>query len=96
MSCSHSNVEAGSISALLFCVCPASVFFFIFAYVVHQMGLGGGMDESFEDPGSFDDDDCEEDEGEGGQLQSWPAPDLSSLLSVSPLVRFDDYVLLFY
>jgi len=95
LSCSHSNVEARSISALLFCVCPASVFF-IFAYVVHQMGLGGGMDESFEDPGSFDDDDCEEDEGEGGQLQSWPAPDLSGLLSVSPLVRFDDYVLFFY
>ena len=62
------------------------------------MGLSGGMDESFEDPGSFDDDDCEEGEGEGegGQLQSWPAPDLSGLLSVSPLVRFDYHVLLFY
>ena len=62
------------------------------------MGQSGGMDESFEDPGSFDDDDCEEGEGEGegGQLQSWPAPDLSGLLSVSPLVRFDDFMLLFY
>lgn len=61
------------------------------------MGLSGGMDESFEDPGSFDDDDCEEGEGEGEgrQLQSWPAPDLSGLLSVSPLVRFD-FMLLFY
>ena len=62
------------------------------------MGLSGVMDESFEDPGSFDDDDCEEGEGEGdgGLLQSWPAPDLSGLLSVSPLVRFDDFMLLFY
>ena len=70
--------------------------FLCFAHVVHQMGLGGGMDESFEDPGSFDDDDCEEGDVDGGQLESWPAPDLSGLLSVSPLVRFDDYVLLFY
>jgi hypothetical protein len=64
---------------------------------LQQMGLGGGMDESFEDPGSFDDDDCEEDgELDGGQLESMPAPDLSGLLSVSPLVRFDDSLLLFY
>ena len=60
------------------------------------MGLSGGMDESFEDPGSFDDDDCEEGDVDGAQLESWPAPDLSGLLSVSPLVRFDDFMLLFY
>jgi hypothetical protein len=48
------------------------------------------MDESFEDPGTFDDDDEDEqwglDGGEHPELR--PAPDLSGLLSVSPLVRF--------
>ena len=55
------------------------------------MGFGGGMDESFEDPGTFDDDDDEE-HGEidlGEHLEARNAPDLSGLLSVSPLVRFD-------
>jgi hypothetical protein len=53
-----------------------------------QMGLGGGMDESFEDPGTFDDDDEEELLDDGQELDAAPAPDLSGLLSVSPLVRF--------
>jgi hypothetical protein len=53
------------------------------------MGLGGGMDESFEDPGTFDDDDNEGQGDRGEDLVEMPAPDLSGLLSVSPLVRFD-------
>lgn len=54
---------------------------------IPQMGLGGGMDESFDDPGTFDDDDYEEqgDFDDGKDLESRPAPDLAGLLSVSPL-----------
>ena len=63
----------------------------VLSHPFHQMGFGGGMDESFEDPGTFDDDDDEEhgeiDQGE--HLEARHAPDLSGLLSVSPLVRFD-------
>ena len=53
------------------------------------------MDESFEDPGTFDEDDYEEQEeldGEALQHEARPAPDLNGLLSVSPLVRFENTV----
>jgi hypothetical protein len=63
-------------------------------YLFHQMGLGGGMDESFEDPGTFDHDDYEE-HGvfqHEEDLEAKPAPDLSGLLSVSPLVCFHHLV----
>jgi hypothetical protein len=68
--------------------------FFSPTHLFHQMGLGGGMDESFDDPGTFDDDDYEEqgDFDDGKDLESRPAPDLAGLLSVSPLVRFDHLV----
>ena len=55
------------------------------------MGLGGGMDESFEDPGTFDDDDEDGQLVDGEELDAGPTPDLSGLLSVSPLVRFPSY-----
>lgn len=50
------------------------------------------MDESFEDPGTFDEDDYEEQEELDGKAlqEARPAPDLNGLLSVSPLVRFEN------
>jgi hypothetical protein len=47
------------------------------------------MDESFEDPGTFDEDDYEDEQevDAEAQLEVRPAPDLNGLLSVSPLVR---------
>jgi hypothetical protein len=50
------------------------------------------MDDSFEDPGTFDEDGYDDDGEEGidgeAHLDARPAPDLNGLLSVSPLVRF--------
>ncbi len=48
------------------------------------------MDESFEDPGTFDEDDYEDEQEVDSEalLEVRPAPDLNGLLSVSPLVRF--------
>ncbi len=52
------------------------------------------MDDSFEDPGTYDEDgyDDNDEEGIDGEthlpVDGRPAPDLNGLLSVSPLVRF--------